>query len=1233
MTMTTNEFTAFSSDAVNDGSPIHYLSTFTMPDAPTLNISVADNDATLSGDSHSDWSGQESSIQGPNGALGNGNQLNVAQIHWLKDDAGTWYGLVEMQQEGSGETYYTFLSDFGYGIPAAGTNLQNMGTDNVYGEWVSYDALGGGDVAAPIAAHTTGGEEVCLMFETFDNYHLTSSANVDSSDFFYNNGTAQTDGYNDGTMNFADVDLNGLVNAKITLDAGILSGSFEHWGSYGGDMFRIELVTDTGVIVLDTFTGCGSTLVGSETGQVLDCHLEQISYDLPAGLGNVSLRISSDISAGSEDIAIDNVKITAETPVVSNPTGTVSGRFTYDADQNDNEWNEDTLDWDAGVEGKTIQLLDTNGDVVAEATTDQHGNYSFDVPAGDYRVKFPSLDGYEFSQKDSGVEWHFDSDADANGLTDVISLSSGDNNSNVDAGLIEQEVEITLTANDDAITVMEDEAAGDVEGNVLANDMMNDEAYAGDVASVAGDEAAIGTWVEGSNGGKIKILADGSYDFDADGDFDALSEGQSAETTFTYQIAEDGSVVPTQNILFVLDVSNSTVGLDGENAFVGAGVGDVNGDGRADTVLDAQIAAAKEMIADMRAQGIDPANVNVGIVTFSGVDTTGASAYNHATSNSQTVGTFKLDDASLDGALDGVLSGSWTNYEAGLGEAEGWFNANANATDENVLYFLSDGRPVTGHDGYDYVEQDMGRFMDEVGRLEADFDASIYAVGVGENASMEILNEIDNSGDGAAQVSSVEELSVELIAAHEFTIAADTATITVTVQGQSYREANSDVIVVSESETSGDLEAVNGTGTSVLGNDITDAGAYNDTVATVNGSVTNVNATAAGSNGGVIRVNADGTVDFDAAGDFDHLRDGEVAETSFTYTIQGGEEATIIVQVNGETDYAANDDVIVVSELEGFGDDDGNVLSNDTEEGAAYGGDVVAVNGDAALVGTLIDGDNGGSLIINADGSFDFSADGDFDNLDTGSSETTTFTYEIEGGEMATVSFEVEGITQDEPAPENKVVNVAILLQSSSTMYAQGDVNNYVNDWADWNGNGVANEQMDMAYLMVADYMPEAFAAADAGGYDLNVSLVSFGDTGNEYFSVSETNWQGQLQAKISSDDSADYGQAFANATSFFDDVADADADVSNLLFFIGNGQQTSPWGEELEEMQEDHDVTIAAFMTDLEVNMEDQALKNLSSLDSNGTVRQAYADEASDAQGFGMAQNMLNTDVYLELG
>jgi protocatechuate 3,4-dioxygenase beta subunit len=115
--------------------------------------------------------------------------------------------------------------------------------------------------------------------------------------------------------------------------------------------------------------------------------------------------------------------------------GWIKGRFTFDADCNDNEWNDETQSWDAGVADVEVKLINENGDVVATSTTDQYGNYMFDVAPGKYKVVFPTIEGYEFSAKDSGVDEHYDSDADSSGATDWIHLSSNQTIHNIDAGI------------------------------------------------------------------------------------------------------------------------------------------------------------------------------------------------------------------------------------------------------------------------------------------------------------------------------------------------------------------------------------------------------------------------------------------------------------------------------------------------------------------------------------------------------------------------------------------------------------------------------------------------------------------------------------------------------------------------------------------------------------------------------------------------------------------------------
>lgn len=85
-----------------------------------------------------------------------------------------------------------------------------------------------------------------------------------------------------------------------------------------------------------------------------------------------------------------------------------------------------------------------------------------------------------------------------------------------------------------------------------------------------------------------------------------------------------------------------------------------------------------------------------------------------------------------------------------------------------------------------------------------------------------------------------------------------------------------------------------------------------------------------------------------------------------------------------------------------------SMLENDvTSDNQSYTGDVVEVNGQVLVAGTSYVGSNGGLLMVNADGTVDFSANGEFDQLTGLETANTQFTYGIEGGSTATLDVEV----------------------------------------------------------------------------------------------------------------------------------------------------------------------------------------------------------------------------------
>ncbi|MEM8740789.1 MAG: Ig-like domain-containing protein [Pseudomonadota bacterium] len=660
------------------------------------------------------------------------------------------------------------------------------------GEWVRIDKIeltktaDLGDSTGPASGVET------LMSEGFagKGHILETSSNIEHSDFERKNNAALTDGNDDGSLVFRAIDLSGYENAKITLDAKVLKGGFEAWGTQYGDMVRIEIVDQDGTVhLLDMFSGTGNAMTGSETGQVIDKGgFDALSWDIPAGLDSAQIRIVSDISASGEKIVFDNLTVTAE----------------------------------------------------------------------------PATGG------------------GGDPVTPVV---------------------YTLDAMDDVFSVGE---AEDIAANLLANDVTDSpEPIALTGVEVlgtanAGLDVTLGqaftVTTAGGRDGTVTVNADGSFTFDGGENFTDLTQGQtdSFQLTYTAQIAAEDQV--DHNLLFVLDISNSTVNGNNtaQDVFEGTGVGDVNGDGLADTVLDAQIAGVLAAVQNLIAKGADPSKIDIGIVTFSGR----ASGYTNI--DAETLGTFGLGDPALSDALTGITRGGWTNYEAGLEQARDWFGAQSGDGAVNKMYFLSDGRPAIGYVDGAYVYQDESDYGDEVAAIANTYGAEIHAIGVGANSDLAYLDQIDNT-DGAEQVLDTTSLTAML---EETTsvLVEDTATVTVTVNGEGVAvtiDAVDDAFSVAETE---DVAA------NILANDTTDApgGLAVTAIAIVNDDASQTDVTlgesftvtTAGGRTGTVTVTADGTFTFDGGSAFEELNTGETDSFRLAYTASAGGQTSIAQDID-----------------------------------------------------------------------------------------------------------------------------------------------------------------------------------------------------------------------------------------------------------------------------------------------------------------------------------------------
>ncbi|MFK7753842.1 MAG: hypothetical protein AB8B51_15000 [Sedimentitalea sp.] len=164
--------------------------------------------------------------------------------------------------------------------------------------------------------------EQVVQADDFEDLHEPADSDIIESDGHWdvrahtsNNDTLFTNGYNDGTLTFEEVAVDGA--ASFSFDAKAPNAhAFENGGHYG-DSLEVQVKIDGGDwVTLDTYVvnHAGDALVGSETGNEIGTSFGPIEYSggvLDDAQESVQFRMISDISANNEQIWIDNVEVKA----------------------------------------------------------------------------------------------------------------------------------------------------------------------------------------------------------------------------------------------------------------------------------------------------------------------------------------------------------------------------------------------------------------------------------------------------------------------------------------------------------------------------------------------------------------------------------------------------------------------------------------------------------------------------------------------------------------------------------------------------------------------------------------------------------------------------------------------------------------------------------------------------------------------------------------------------------
>ena len=613
-------------------------------------------------------------------------------------------------------------------------------------------------------------------------------------------------------------------------------------------------------------------------------------------------------------------------------------------------------------------------------------------------------------------------------LTDILTVTSAD-------GVTTTTVTITINGKNDApraildtystsentpLTLANNQAGG---ANVLLNDIDLD----GDTLSVSRvgtiwtqlSETNLGIVMNGRDGGKFRVNADGSWSFDPGTDFDDLKPGQTRETRVYYTVSDGnggtasnrlGVTVTGKNdapraILDTYSTSENTPLTLANNQAGGANVllNDIDLDG--DTLSVSRVGTIWTQLSE----------TNLGIVM-----------------NGRDGGKFKVN-----------ADGSW-RFDPGTG----FDDLKPGQTRETRVYYtVSDGNggtasnrlgvTVTGANDDPTLTPGTGSVTEDAsvvsGNLVASGTVSASGGDKGEDQFMTTpvtgtYGSLTITADGAwTYTAANSQVAVQGLKAGEsltdtFTVtSADrvtTTTVTITINGKN--DAPRAILDTYSTSENTPLTLANNQagGANVLLNDI-DLDGDTLSVSRVGTiwtqlSETNLGIVMNGRDGGKFKVNADGSWRFDPGTDFDDLKPGQTRETRVYYTVSDGNGGTASNRL-GVTVTGANDDPTITGTTTGSVTEDAGLVSGKLEADGRLsisGGDA----GEAWFRAGTVSGSYG-SLTIDTAGVWKYQAvNSQSDIQDLSPTTTLTDTFTVTGGDGVTttrVTITIKGANDD----------------------------------------------------------------------------------------------------------------------------------------------------------------------------------------------------------------------------
>ncbi|MGK7941738.1 MAG: SdrD B-like domain-containing protein, partial [Crocosphaera sp.] len=245
-----------------------------------------------------------------------------------------------------------------------------------------------------------------------------------------------------------------------TLDAGLLrkaslgdyvwldenANGIQEEGENGVEGVTLTLTGGGEDGVIGTADDTTTTTTTDETGFYQFTNLNpgeeyQVNFETPDGY------FLSNQDAANDDTVDSDADSNGDSPIVTLSSGehnpTIDAGVYQPVGLGDRVWldsngNGIQDDGEQGVEGVTVTLVNNLFQTIATTITDSNGNYIFeDLLPGSYQVRFAKPQDYIFTQQNKGSNDGLDSDVNANGESQIVTLLAGDIDLTIDAGLVE----------------------------------------------------------------------------------------------------------------------------------------------------------------------------------------------------------------------------------------------------------------------------------------------------------------------------------------------------------------------------------------------------------------------------------------------------------------------------------------------------------------------------------------------------------------------------------------------------------------------------------------------------------------------------------------------------------------------------------------------------------------------------------------------------------------------------